>query len=77
MVLICDHVEFSILRTEFRIYDQKKHNVYRNPRHILRNHFSFYYKTDFFSFHNKFKKETLNREIMSNIDIEIHLRNNV
>lgn len=28
-----------------------------------------------FLFHNK--KETLNREIMSNIDIEIHLRNNV
>lgn len=74
MVLIYDHVEFSILRTEFTIYDQKKHNVYRNPRHILRNHFSFYYKTDFL-FHNK--KETLNREIMSNIDIEIHLRNNV
>lgn len=37
--------------------------------------FLFITKRIFFLFHNK--KETLNREIMSNIDIEIHLRNNV
>lgn len=52
MVLIYDHVEFSILRKEFRIYDQKKHNVYDTFWEII---FLFITKR-IFLFHKKQKR---------------------